>query len=289
MALLAETIDTDRALSRLLAHYCTELTSRDHKSLDAAGQLLAPGSQVFIASLPGDTIDNLVAAAVQLRQSGLLPVPHIVARNTDSFASLDKTLSLLVERAGVDRCLVLGGDRDTPAGEFDSALQLIQTGLLQKHGIRKIALGCYPEGHPRISDAVLESALLAKLDAAKAADMEVWLVSQFCFDAAPILAMVRRLRSLGVSAPLQVGVAGPANRTTLIKYAMICGVGASLRVMKERQDMAKHLIAGETPEGLLQVVAAAQAADPALGISGVHFFTFGSLQKSAEWAREHSR
>jgi methylenetetrahydrofolate reductase (NADPH) len=47
----------------------------------------------------------------------------------------------------------------------------------------------------------------------------VSLVSQFAFDAAPFVALARRLRAAGIAAPLRVGVAGPAARTTLIKYA----------------------------------------------------------------------
>ena len=68
----------------------------------------------------------------------------------------------------------------------------------------------------------------------------------------------------------------------------MCGVGASMRALKERQDLAKSVLTGETPEALLTEVAVAQALNPALGISGVHFFTFGALAKSAQWASAHS-
>ena len=279
----------DSPLSSILNNYSTELTSRDSKSLSAAGELLSPGSEIFIAALPGDSADKLVAAASQLRRAGLVPVPHIVARNIASRQELDELLGRLVGEAGIDRALTLGGDRDKPEGEYNCSLQLIESGLLQKHGVGRIAIGCYPEGHPRISDAALDQARADKLAAAAKAGLDVTLVSQFCFDAKPIVALVRKIRAEGVTAPFRVGVAGPANRTTLIKYAMMCGVGPSLRIMKERQDMAMSLMAGETPEGLLAEVGLEQARDPKLGIAGVHFFTFGSLAKSAEWAEMHRR
>jgi methylenetetrahydrofolate reductase (NADPH) len=244
---------------------------------------------VFIAALPGDSADKLIAAAAQLRRSGLIPTPHIVARNIEDRRELDDLLGRLVGEAGVDRALVLGGDRDKPTGEFDSSLQLIETGLLQKHAIRRIAIGCYPEGHPRIDDAILDQARAAKLAAAASAGLDVTLVSQFCFDAKPIIGLVRRIRAQEVTAPFRVGVAGPASRTTLIKYAMMCGVGPSLRVLKERQDLALSMMSGETPENLLSEIALECARDPQLGIAGVHFFTFGSLAKSAEWAEMHRR
>ena len=66
----------------------------------------------------------------------------------------------------MDRALILGGDRDAPAGEFDCSLQVIESGLLQKHGIDKIAIACYPEGHPRIPDDVLDKARADKIAAA---------------------------------------------------------------------------------------------------------------------------
>ena len=280
----AATIDADAtsAFEALLQNYSAELTARDHKSIAAADQLPA-GTEVFVASLPNDTVEDQVAACVKLRQAGVTPVPHVVARNIHSAAEMDQILARMVGEAGVDRALILGGDRDDPAGDFDSALQLIETGLIQKHGIQKIAISCYPEGHPRIADAVLEEARATKLIAAEKAGLDVTLVSQFCFEAKPIIALTERMRALGVTAPYRVGVAGPAKATTLIKYAMICGVGASMRALKERQSLTRNLLTGVTPEDLIKELAEAQAANPALGLSGIHFFTFGSLANSIKW------
>lgn len=287
MTTIVDETDARTALAGLLQNYSAEVIARNRKSLEAAGNLLRPGAEVFIVAIPGESADLLVAAAVQLRRAGLVPVPHIVARNIESRKALDDLLARLVAEAQLDRALVLGGDRDKPAGEFDSSLQLIETGLFQKHGIGKIALACYPEGHPRIADATLEAARAAKLAAAEAAGLDVTLVSQFCFDPKPIIALAERMRGQGVKAPFRVGVAGPAGRATLVKYALMCGVGASMRALKERQDLARNALTGETPEALLSEVALAQARNPALGIAGVHFFTFGSIGKSAQWANAH--
>jgi methylenetetrahydrofolate reductase (NADPH) len=188
----------------------------------------------------------------------------------------------------VDRALILGGDRDQPVGDFSSSLQLLETGMLSKHGIRKIALSWYPEGHPRIPAADLVAARAAKLEVAAKANLDVTFVSQFCFEAAPIVAMAKQIRADGVTAPLRVGVAGPATRTSLLKYAMICGVGASIRALKER-PAARGMLAGETPAELLTEVAHAQSITPALGIQGVHFFTFASLAATVRFVDEHRR
>ncbi|TKT74714.1 methylenetetrahydrofolate reductase [Aquamicrobium sp. LC103] len=271
------------ALPALLENYSVELTARDRRSVADVAAHLQRGVEVFVANLPNESADVLVEAVTALREAGLVPVPHIVARNTRHAHELDETLGRLVKEAGVDRVLVLGGDRDDPVGEFTSALQLLETGLIQKHGIRKIFLACYPEGHPRISDTVLQEALKAKLAAAREASLEVTLVSQFVFDPKLVVELAKWLRANGIEAPLRVGVAGPADRGKLIKYAIRCGVGASLRILKERGELAKNVLAGETPDELLGEIAEAQAYDPSLGIDGAHFFTFGDPVKSARW------
>ncbi|MHB8283865.1 MAG: methylenetetrahydrofolate reductase [Caulobacteraceae bacterium] len=272
----------------LLGHYSVELTVRDRASLALAPQMLKPGAEVFIAALPNDKVDELVAACVQLRRAGLTPVPHLVARNVPDRPALDLLLRRLAQEAGLDRCLILGGDRDKPAGDYLSSLQLLQTGLIQKHGIERIFIGCYPEGHPKISDQALDEARTAKLDLTDREGLDVTLISQFCFEAAPVIAFARRIRDQGIKTPFRVGVAGPADRALLLKYALICGVGNSVRVLKKGGGLALTTLAGETPAAVIQDLDSAQDREPRLGLSGIHFFTFGSLAKSVKWAEANA-
>jgi methylenetetrahydrofolate reductase (NADPH) len=274
-------------LADLLRNYSAEVTCRDEKSIRAAESLMRPGSEVFIVSLPSDTEDRRIAVAAELRHAGLVPVPHIVARNIGSRADLETLLRRLTREAGVDRALILGGDRSEPIGEFDSSQQLLETGLFDAFGIRKIKLSWYPEGHPRISTSELANARAAKLRVAAARGLDVELIGQFCFESAPIIASARQLRAEGIQVPLRVGVAGPASRASLLKYAMICGVGASVRALKERPG-ARSLLNSESPERLLREVAHAQAEEPSLGIHRVHFFTFASVASTAQFVEQHS-
>jgi methylenetetrahydrofolate reductase (NADPH) len=274
----------DSAVAHLLRNYSAEVTSNDQKSISVVSQM-EPGSEVFIASLPSDTCDQQIQAAARIKRAGLTPVPHIVARNIRNCAELDSLLERLVGEAGVDRALMLAGDRDRPAGDFNSSLQLLETGMLAKHGIRKIALSWYPEGHPRISPADLMAARAAKLAVAQTAGLEVVLVSQFCFEAAPIIAAARQIRCEGVKVPLRVGIAGLASRASLLKYAMICGIGTSIRALKER-SAARHVLARVSPQELLTELAHAQAADPTLGLQGIHFFTFTALTATIQFIAE---
>ena len=273
-------------LADLLRNYSAEVTCRDEKSIRAAESLMRPGSEVFIVSLPSDTEDRRIAVAAELRHAGLVPVPHIVARNIGSRADLETLLRRLTHEAGVDRTLILGGDRSEPIGEFDSSQQLLETGLFDAFGIRKIKLSWYPEGHPRISTSELAKARAAKLRVAAARGLDVELIGQFCFESAPIIASARQLRAEGIQVPLRVGVAGPASRASLLKYAMICGVGASVRALKERPG-ARSLLNSESPERLLREVAHAQAEEPGLGLHRVHFFTFASLASTIQFVEQH--
>ena len=283
MATTTHPSDDKAALARLLDNYSIEITTRDQRSLDAAADLLRPETRVFIASFPKDTVDDFIRGAVKLHKAGMIAIPHIVARNIPSRAVLDDMLARLAGEAGVDRAHVVGGDRDDPVGEFDRALQLLETGFFQKYGITRIALACYPEGHPRIPDDVLEQARVDKMRAADAAGLSVWMVSQFAFESAPIIRLARNMRAQGIDVPYRVGIAGVTSHATLLKFAMMCGVGTSLRALKERKGMMRNALGSDTPERLLTEIALAREAEPALDIMGVHFFTFGSLEQTSKW------
>ncbi|MEM9013486.1 MAG: methylenetetrahydrofolate reductase [Pseudomonadota bacterium] len=263
--------------------YSAEITANDKKTLSKAASMMSPGAPIYIAALPKSSAAELIEKAEHARSLGLDPIPHLVARNYASAEELKDCLGALQQRAKNTKALVLGGDRDDPAGPFDSALQLIETGYLQEYGVHGISVGCYPEGHPRISDEVLAQALRDKIDASEKAGLAVRLITQICFDADVILDFVRSLRRSGIHAPLRVGVVGPTKFSTLFKYAVVCGVGPSLRSLSERRDLHKKLLTGYRPDDIVRAISAASHIEPDLGIVGAHFFTFGSLSKSVEW------
>ena len=274
----------DRELARLLRGYSIEVTTHNRSAVEQCRMHVAPGTEVYIAFVPGEAHHAVVATAAGLNAAGFVPVPHVTARGVASFTLLGDFLGRLAGEAGVTRALVIAGDLERPAGPYSSSLELLQTGLFQRHGIRRIGLACYPEAHPRIDAEALERALLAKLELVRGAGLEAWLVTQFCFEAAPILQRVRRLRAMGIAAPVRVGLAGPANRRTLWKYALHCGIGNSIRALGTRVDAVANLLARRTPEPILRELAAAQRQDPGLGIEGIHIFTFGGVASSADWA-----
>jgi methylenetetrahydrofolate reductase (NADPH) len=279
-----ETATPDRKLAELLRGYSIEVTTHSRSAVELCRAHLARGTEVYIAFVPGETHHAVVATAARLRAAGFTPVAHVTARSVAGFTQLSDFLGRLAGEAGVTRALVIAGDLEQPAGPYHCSLELLQTGLFQEHGIRRIGLACYPEAHRRIDGALLEQALLAKLEVLRGGGLEAWLVTQFCFEAAPILQRVRQLRALGIAEPLRVGLAGPADRRTLWKYALHCGIGNSIRALGTRVDAVANLLARRTPDPILRELAAAQRRDPGLGIEGIHIFTFGGVARAADWA-----
>jgi methylenetetrahydrofolate reductase (NADPH) len=279
-------IATSASVARMLRGYSIEVNSNDAKVVDAALARLDPGTEVFLTWIPGANPMDLIAPAARLRRAGLVPVPHIGARHIESTDQLERLAASLVGEAGVDRVLVIGGDRATPAGPYDSSLAVMQSEIFQKLGIIRIAIAGFPEGNPNISDGALNEALNAKLNFARAAGLQIAIVTQFCFEAAPIVDWLRRIRARGINVPVRVGLAGPAGLLTLGRYAVRCGIGNSLRVLTEKPSFAKLLVE-KGPKPIIRGVAATAGAENAahspFGIAGLHFFVFGGFNKTVDW------
>lgn len=271
-------------LARLIRGYSLEVTPRSRSAVEACCDHLAPGTEVYIAFVPGEAHHAVVAMATRLRAAGFEPVPHVTARNVATGAQLGDFLARLAGDAGVTRALVIAGDVERPAGPYHSSLELLQTGLFQQHGVSRIGLACYPEAHPKVGADLLEQALIAKLDLARRRGLEAWLVSQFCFEAAPILRCIGHLRARGIGEPLRVGLAGPADVRRLWKYALHCGIGNSMRALGTRLDAIANLLARKTPDDIVRELAAARRRDQSLGIDRIHLFTFGGIAGAAGWA-----
>src|ERR1700683_3125060 len=139
--------DSESGVAKMLQAYSIEVHPRQSKIVDAAPARLDPGTEVCLPWIPGTDPMNTVAAAAKLRRGGLLPVPHIAARLIESAVQLEQIATGLAD-AGVDRFLIIGGDREKPAGPYDSSLAVMQSDAIQKAGIIRIAIGGFPEGNP---------------------------------------------------------------------------------------------------------------------------------------------
>lgn len=184
---------------------------------------------------------------------------------------------------------MVGGDHNHPTGPFRTALDLLLTGVLAKHGIRRIGLACYPEAHRKVEARRLDEALDAKLALAGQQGLECWLVTEFCLEAAPVLAFLRRLRARRIRAPVRIGIAGPTDRRTLWKHALHRGIGGSIRTLGDRPDIIHDPLIRETPDALVANLAAELADPVCLGVAGLHFFAFGGIEAAIQWGNAAGR
>jgi methylenetetrahydrofolate reductase (NADPH) len=185
----------------------------------------------------------------------------------------------------VTRVLAIGGGVSQPVGEFADTMQMLATGLFDRHGIRRIGLAGHPEGSPDISDAAIRAALAWKNEFARRSDAECYLVTQFCFQAAPVIAWARRIQTQGNRLPVYVGLPGLASIKALIGHAKACGVGPSMRMLTRQARNLATLLRVSAPDRQVIELAALAAADPACGIAGVHLYPLGGLTKTARWGR----
>lgn len=274
------------ALAALAADASVEATPRAARTDDLRA-LFAQGSDVFVTHLPGARIEARTAACAAIANAGMNPVPHVAAKEAPSAAVLEADVSALM-KAGASAVMLIGGGGDR-AGAFADAGALLESGILQNLGVRRLRIAGHPEGHPHVDDGTLERALIHKLSLARAFADDVKIVTQFVFDAAPLVAWLERLRDAGVTVPVRVGLAGPASPATLLAYALRCGVGPSLKTLQSRPSLTARLRRRWRPDALAAAVADVAASRPELGIDGIHLFPFGGLAASGQWLDEVAR
>lgn len=270
-----------------------EITPRQAEKVPLLVEKLAPGTQVYVCLIDPNDVAAQVEAAVAVRQAGFEPVPHVPARFVKDRDDLAARIGALTERAGVRQMLVLGGGAPEPVGEFDAAIQLLETGLFEANGIRRVGFAGHPEGNPDITRLHGEKALVAALKVkqayAKANGLEAYIATQFLFEAAPVADWARMLRREGIDMPVSVGVPGPATIKTLVKYAAMCGVGNSARFIRKQALNVTRLLTVSTPDEFIDGLAALHFGDPALGIAAPHLYPFGGFDKLFEWMGQRAK
>ena len=284
---MANPVQAMDPLPALLDGVSIEVMPRTLAKVDDMSALMAPGTRVYIAHIEGTPFDEMLAAAKRLAAEGFAVMPHVPARIIADKSELERWIRAYAEEAGVTQALVLAGGPPKRLGDFDSAMQLLETGLFEKHGYTRLHVAGHPEGNkdidPKGGTAEVDAAVRWKQAYAKATGTEMALVTQFAFDAAPVIAWTERLAGDGITLPVHVGIAGPAKLQTLIKFAIACGVGPSLGVLQKRAKDLSKLLRPMEPTDVATALAAHKAAHPESLIERLHIFPLGGIRTSAEW------
>ncbi len=262
-----------------------EMMAQQIVNADDLAGLFPPGTPVYMPHM-GDEADSLfVVAARRLLDFGYDPVPHIAVRRIKDRAALAARLDWLSSETQVSNVLVIGGGAGRPEGEFASTMQVLETGLLDRYGIRRIGVAGHPDGSPDFSDETAEQALVLKQAFRDRSDADLRIVTQFAFDDRAILNWTQGLAQRGIDLPVHIGVAGPCQLPTLIKYATMCGVGNSLKILKKQAGSMIKLASGFSPESVVAPIEAHWRTHPGGAIQAIHVFAFGGRKKAAEWLK----
>lgn len=271
--------------SRLLVDYSLEMTAKDARALAATSELIPVGTVVNVTFLGNEDTEMRLEAASAAREAGFVPVPHIAARRLSDKSELDEFLAGLTARAAVNRVVVVGGDPSEPMGPFAGALDVIESGLLESHGVQHVSIGGYPEGHPDISEPDLWRALEDKSAALAERGLGGSIITQFGFDTDAVLRWIGEVRAHGIRLPIRVGVPGPAGVRRLLKYAKRFGVSTSAGIVQKYGLSLTNLVASAGPDRFVRDLAA--RLDPSEhGMVRLHFYTFGGLSATANWINE---
>ena len=272
-------------LTALLASASVEVSSRGHQ-LQELRDNFHPGTDVTITFLPGDNYRRNVETAFALRRAGYNPVPHIAAREMPSRETLDDFLARLRGEADVTRVVLIAGDVALAKGPFRSSLDVCASRLIEAHGIARLTVAGHPEGHPYLQAAGAFKVLEAWRDWGRLTKNHVDIVTQFCFESAPILGWIGELNARRINLPVIVGLAGPATPATLTKFALRCGVGNSMRSLRSQIGRFSRLLIDTGPDDVMRGLQSAPATGTAR-IAGFHLFPFGGLRKAANWLRTY--
>lgn len=278
--------ETRRHLQALVGSASIEATPRQILTAEHLPQLLPVGTPVYVPFLPSGQFSGTLAACDRLQAMGMQPVPHLPARIVESRGQLEDWLARLQD-SGVDRLLLIAGDRDSVAGPFPDTLAVLESGILSRYRFHGIGFAAHPDGHPRVDRATLARALDIKQEYARMTGIRLWVVTQFTFDAQVIIDWLQKLATLLQELPVYIGLAGPTRVRTLMAYASQCGIGASTRALL-RQPGSTRLLRAWRPDGMVRTLVQYCRDNPDTLLKGIHLFPFGGLQQSAQWIQEHS-
>jgi methylenetetrahydrofolate reductase (NADPH) len=271
-------------IAQLAREASIEINVHDVVHLEESRRLLPAGKALYVSHLPKQQWRETEETCRAVRAAGFRPVPHVPVRLLQDAATVDRVLSGFVETAQVDEVLLISGDYSQALGPYTEVLQVLNSGALQRHGLRRVTVAGHPEGHPKVRLADIRRAELDKARWAEHAGVELTLLTQFFFEQQPFLNWVRELRSGGVQARVVGGLAGPTRLSTLIKFAMRCGAGPSMRVLTARPAAFTRLLGNHGPESIVRALAQARCENSS-DFTGIHLFCFGGFVRTCQWLR----
>jgi len=277
-------------LKDFISGYSIEVIPRSAAKIESFASVLPKNTRVYIAHIQNEDITTMVATAKRLNDEGFAVMPHIPARMITNKSMLSDWISMYQNEAGVDEALLLAGGSTKPIGEFDSSIQLIESGLFDKADFKRLHIAGHPEGSKDIDPnggvKNVSAALSWKQEFSKRTDASMAIATQFCFDADVVKKWAENIKENGIDIPIHIGIAGPAKLQTLLKFSIECGIGASMKVLTKRAKDITKLLLPYQPTQILNELAEYKSKDSELNIEQVHFFPIGGIKQTVDWLED---
>ena len=288
---VSQTSQVSEKLERFVNNFSIEVMPRTAEKIEDFRNHLPENTRVYIAHIEGTPIEDMVKTAKRLAKEGFPTMPHFPARIIKDKATLNEWISRYQGEAGVNQALLLAGGVSKPHGEFESSIRLLETGLFDKANFKNIHIAGHPEGNKDIdpdgTTVNVDAALKWKQNYKSKTDAKMAIATQFAFEAGPIIEWANSIKNAGIDIPIHIGIAGPAKLQTLIKFAIACGVGPSLKVLQKRATDVTKLLLPYEPTEVLSQLADHKANNPDFNIASVHFFPLGGIKTNAKWVTEN--
>jgi len=272
--------------------FSIEVTPRAAEKIDDFNNYLPLGTNIYIAHIEGTPIEDMVHTAKKIADQGFSPMPHFPARIIKDRDTLGDWISRYQSEANVKNALLIAGGANSPYGDFDSSIQLIETELFDKANFKKLHIAGHPEGSididPDGSTKNVDEALSWKNEFSKRTDASIAITTQFSFDSATVIDWVNRINELGIDIPVHIGIAGPAKLQTLLRYSIECGVGASIKIIQKRAKDLTKLLLPYKPTKILSELAEHKIKNQNFNIEKVHFYPLGGIKQVSEFVDQTS-
>ena len=284
---------TDTLVKNFIEGFSIEVVPNSAAKVESFAEILPSGTRVYIAHLSEkEDIKTMVATAKRINEEGFSVMPHIPARIIKNKAMLAEWISMYKNEANVDQALLLAGGSSDVLGDFDSSIQLIETGLFDQAGFKRLHVAGHPEGSKDIDpdggSKNVSNALSWKQEFSKRTDAQMAIATQFCFDADAVSQWATNIKNNGIDIPIHIGIAGPAKLQTLLRFSIECGIGPSMKVLTKRAKDITKLLLPYKPTEILKGLAEHKKQDPELNIEQVHFFPIGGIKQTADFIKEVS-
>ena len=277
--------ETLNIVKKFLNSYSIETTPNVYTKYGGFSEFLSKDHDVYITYLPDENSNNVVNTAKKLREEGYEVIPHLPARTIVNLNELEKYLGDLANVSGCTKILIIGGGGNQ-AGNISSTMDVLQSDFLSKFNFKFVGVAGHPEGSPDISNDNLDLAIKEKNNFSKNVDFQMYIATQFFFEAKSLVDWEKHLNSLGNSLPIHAGIPGPASIKTLINYARSCGIGNSLRFISKQAFNLTKLATLSTPDKLIYDLANYINTNQSTKLENIHFYAFGGMKKTADWLNQ---